>query len=32
VIGDDAPAHVGMALQGRRDDYARDPRFAWPAP
>jgi hypothetical protein len=24
--------HVGMALEGRRDDYARDPRFAWPAP
>jgi hypothetical protein len=32
LIGDDAPVHVGMALEGRRDDYARDPRFAWPAP
>jgi len=32
LIGDDAPVHVAMALAQRRDDYARDPRFAWPAP
>jgi hypothetical protein len=32
LIGPDAPAHVGMALEGWRDDHARDPRFAWPAP
>jgi hypothetical protein len=32
LIGDDAPVHVGTALEGRRDYYARDPRFAWPAP
>jgi hypothetical protein len=32
LIGDDAPVHVGMALEGPRDDYARDARFAWPAP
>ncbi|MGI9097637.1 MAG: SDR family NAD(P)-dependent oxidoreductase [Solirubrobacteraceae bacterium] len=32
LIGDDAPIHVAMALKGRRDDYTRDPRFAWPEP
>lgn len=31
LIGDDAPVHVAMALAQRRDDYRRDPRFAWPA-
>lgn len=30
LIGDDAPVHVAMALEQRRDDYRRDPRFAWP--
>jgi NAD(P)-dependent dehydrogenase (short-subunit alcohol dehydrogenase family) len=30
LIGDDAPAHVAMALARRRDDYGRDARFAWP--
>jgi len=32
LIGDDAPVHVRMALESRRDDYGRDPRFAWPEP
>jgi NAD(P)-dependent dehydrogenase (short-subunit alcohol dehydrogenase family) len=32
LIGDDAPVHVRMALEGRRDDYVGDARFAWPAP
>ena len=27
LVGDDAPAQVGMALDLRRQDYARDPRF-----
>ncbi|KYF52791.1 short-chain dehydrogenase [Sorangium cellulosum] len=30
LIGDDAPAHVRMALERRRDDYRRDERFEWP--
>ena len=28
LIGDDAPEHVGIALDRRIEDYARDPRFA----
>jgi hypothetical protein len=32
LIGDDAPVHVQHGLEGRRADYVRDPRFAWPAP
>jgi hypothetical protein len=32
LIGDDAPVPVAIALTGRRDDYARDPRFTWPKP
>lgn len=32
LIGDDAPEHVRMALELRRDDYLRDPRFRWPGP
>ncbi|RKQ84953.1 NADP-dependent 3-hydroxy acid dehydrogenase YdfG [Solirubrobacter pauli] len=31
IIGDDAPEHIALALDTRRQDYARDPRFAWPA-
>ena len=31
LVGDDAPVHVAMALAVRRDDYACDPRFTWPA-
>lgn len=27
LVGDDAPAQVHAALDGRRKDYARDPRF-----
>lgn len=30
LIGDDAPEHVRMALERRRDDYRRDERFEWP--
>ncbi|KYF80011.1 short-chain dehydrogenase [Sorangium cellulosum] len=30
LIGDDAPEHVRMALERRRDDYRRDGRFRWP--
>jgi NAD(P)-dependent dehydrogenase (short-subunit alcohol dehydrogenase family) len=30
LMGDDAPAHVAIALDRRREDYARDPRFRWP--
>jgi NAD(P)-dependent dehydrogenase (short-subunit alcohol dehydrogenase family) len=30
LVGDDAVAHVGAALQLRRDDYERDERFVWP--
>jgi NAD(P)-dependent dehydrogenase (short-subunit alcohol dehydrogenase family) len=30
LVGDDAPAHVAIALDRRREDYARDPRFRWP--
>lgn len=30
MIGDDAPEHVRMALERRRDDYRRDERFKWP--
>jgi hypothetical protein len=32
LVGDDAPAHVAIALERRRDDYERDSRFSWPAP
>lgn len=32
LVGDDAPEHVRLALQERRDDYGRDGRFAWPPP
>jgi NAD(P)-dependent dehydrogenase (short-subunit alcohol dehydrogenase family) len=32
LVGDDAPAHVAIALDRRREDYGRDPRFSWPAP
>lgn len=31
LVGDDAPEHVAMALDARRQDYTRDPRFTWPA-
>ena len=31
LVGDDAPEHVALALQARRDDYVRDERFRWPA-
>lgn len=30
LIGDDAPVHVAAALDLRREDYERDPRFEWP--
>jgi NAD(P)-dependent dehydrogenase (short-subunit alcohol dehydrogenase family) len=30
LVGDEAPAHVAIALDRRREDYARDPRFRWP--
>jgi ABC-type cobalamin/Fe3+-siderophores transport system ATPase subunit len=30
IVG--ANASGKSTLQGRRDDYARDARFAWPAP
>jgi len=30
LVGDDAPVHVAGALDLRRADYARDPRFTWP--
>jgi NAD(P)-dependent dehydrogenase (short-subunit alcohol dehydrogenase family) len=30
LVGDDAPAHVAIALDRRREDYERDPRFRWP--
>ena len=30
LVGDDAPDHVRMAMERRRDDYARDERFRWP--
>lgn len=30
LVGLDAPEHVRMALEARRDDYLRDPRFRWP--
>ena len=30
IVGDDAPAHIAMALDARRHDYGRDPRFQWP--
>jgi hypothetical protein len=32
LVGDDAPAHVAIALDRRREDYGRDPRFSWPTP
>lgn len=32
LVGDDAPAHVALALDRRREDYTRDPRFSWPSP
>jgi len=31
LVGDDAPDHVAIALDRRRADYVRDPRFAWPS-
>lgn len=30
LVGDDAPVHVAAALDVRRQDYRRDPRFTWP--
>lgn len=30
LVGDDAPRLVRIALERRRDDYRRDPRFTWP--
>jgi len=30
IIGDDAPEHIALALDTRRQDYVRDPRFQWP--
>lgn len=30
LVGEDAPDLVRMALERRRDDYAKDPRFRWP--
>lgn len=30
LLGADAPVHVRMALERRRDDYRMDPRFTWP--
>ncbi len=30
MIGADVPGHVAMALDARRQDYGRDPRFTWP--
>jgi NAD(P)-dependent dehydrogenase (short-subunit alcohol dehydrogenase family) len=32
LVGDDAPDLVRMALERRRDDYAKDVRFRWPGP
>jgi NAD(P)-dependent dehydrogenase (short-subunit alcohol dehydrogenase family) len=32
LVGHDAPAHVALALDRRREDYERDPRFSWPSP
>ena len=31
IIGDDAPEHIALALDTRRQDYVRDPRFTWPS-
>lgn len=31
LVGADAPEHVRMALEARRDDYHRNPSFRWPA-
>lgn len=31
LVGDDAPEHVALALQARRDDYVLDERFRWPS-
>ncbi|MDA0179978.1 SDR family NAD(P)-dependent oxidoreductase [Solirubrobacter phytolaccae] len=31
IVGDDAPEHIALALETRRQDYTRDPRFTWPA-
>ncbi|PCC73586.1 NADP-dependent 3-hydroxy acid dehydrogenase YdfG [Nannocystis exedens] len=31
IVGADAPEHVSMALAKRRDDYRKNPGFAWPA-
>ena len=30
LVGTDAPGHVAMALASRRDDYRKNPGFAWP--
>jgi NAD(P)-dependent dehydrogenase (short-subunit alcohol dehydrogenase family) len=30
LVGKDAPDHVRVALERRRDDYQLDPRFVWP--
>ncbi|MDO9354281.1 MAG: SDR family NAD(P)-dependent oxidoreductase [Solirubrobacteraceae bacterium] len=30
LVGDDVAEQVAMALEARRVDYARDPRFSWP--
>jgi len=30
IVGDDAPEHIALALDTRRQDYAHDPRFTWP--
>ncbi|MDO9410404.1 SDR family NAD(P)-dependent oxidoreductase [Patulibacter sp.] len=31
LVGDNAPGHVALALDRRREDYSRDARFSWPA-
>jgi len=31
LVGADAPGYVAAALAARRDDYARNPGFTWPA-
>ncbi|EYF05112.1 SDR family NAD(P)-dependent oxidoreductase [Chondromyces apiculatus] len=30
LIGDDAPEHMRIIFERRRDDYRKDPRFQWP--
>jgi hypothetical protein len=32
LVGDDAPTQVALALDRRREDYTRDPRFTRPSP